>query len=470
MKHLTTIAFWILTISLSAQYSYPYTLPAYLGPDNAIRPYVHEGKVCSLIKSFTPYTHFSLIEIDTATLQFDVTRIDSINTISPSVWWQAFELRSFDSPQRRIAYPLSQDSLFQVLHYSTANGVQSVDTVDAPIDLPWVIRAYSVQDSLYMFVGRNQTPPYYATQILLINKNTGNHALYSDILGMSYIDLGQEVSYVNGHLEWFNGMTQWYRVMPDLTIDTIPGTSPPGGYVNYRSAIEIGSDVYLVGDFVEFTYPTVAQYLPEHHIQVRSPNGNIVKMWFVENNTGAVENAGHAYDPQTESHYLSANILQISQTDPNQEIALSRISADLNQDTATSIWDINLGPEREYQNVGIAYANHHIFMLNRYKQGDTHIPQYEFRIFHESGSELSIEKLQLPSVTVLPNPVSDRLTVECEQLIEDIEIYDSGGKLVVNESVSCRNPVITTAQLGAGVYILECKFSNGNHRQKFIKY
>ncbi len=72
-------------------------------------------------------------------------------------------------------------------------------------------------------------------------------------------------------------------------------------------------------------------------------------------------------------------------------------------------------------------------------------------------------------VTLYPNPVNDKLTVEANETIDKVEIYNLVGALVYSER-SCSDKVeITTADLQSGIYFIRLTTKNASETRRFVK-
>ena len=77
---------------------------------------------------------------------------------------------------------------------------------------------------------------------------------------------------------------------------------------------------------------------------------------------------------------------------------------------------------------------------------------------------------ELNSTTLIyPNPVSDKLTIEAQETLEKVEIYNVLGALVYSQK-SCGEKVeITTADLPAGTYVVRMTTKNATETRRFVK-
>lgn len=88
---------------------------------------------------------------------------------------------------------------------------------------------------------------------------------------------------------------------------------------------------------------------------------------------------------------------------------------------------------------------------------------------HECTTDINAIESE-SSVKVYPNPVSDLLYIESENIINDIRVYDISGKEVINKSVDfSSNTSIDVSNLIGGTYILKVYTDNGVGKYSFIK-
>ena len=83
---------------------------------------------------------------------------------------------------------------------------------------------------------------------------------------------------------------------------------------------------------------------------------------------------------------------------------------------------------------------------------------------YESNHPVSINDIQLPTITLLPNPATTYLTVSGLQS-PSIEIYDLKGRCLITTPSHLEATSINISSLPAGLYLLK----SGNHTAKFIK-
>ena len=74
------------------------------------------------------------------------------------------------------------------------------------------------------------------------------------------------------------------------------------------------------------------------------------------------------------------------------------------------------------------------------------------------------------SFNLYPNPVSEQLTVNCEQVASRIEITNSLGVTVYTESVNLKSKTINLKSFPSGIYFIKLYFGDGTMEvKKFVK-
>ena len=72
-------------------------------------------------------------------------------------------------------------------------------------------------------------------------------------------------------------------------------------------------------------------------------------------------------------------------------------------------------------------------------------------------------------VTLYPNPVNDKLTVEAAESIDKVEIYNLVGTLVYSQRNCASKVEITTADLQSGIYFIRLTTKNASETRRFVK-
>ncbi|HOD88932.1 MAG TPA: choice-of-anchor J domain-containing protein [Bacteroidales bacterium] len=72
------------------------------------------------------------------------------------------------------------------------------------------------------------------------------------------------------------------------------------------------------------------------------------------------------------------------------------------------------------------------------------------------------------SAKVFPNPVSNNLNIECEEKIDNLELYDALGKMLIRKKNVLDNTSIDVSNLNSGIYILKIRTEKGSGEYKVI--
>ncbi|WP_417291679.1 T9SS type A sorting domain-containing protein [Corallibacter sp.] len=88
---------------------------------------------------------------------------------------------------------------------------------------------------------------------------------------------------------------------------------------------------------------------------------------------------------------------------------------------------------------------------------------------YEYDSTLGVDKVSLNtnSVTLYPNPVSDRLFIKSTEIIKTVTIYNVNGQLI--KEVNTLGKSIDVASLPSGLYFVKINTANGETTKKIIK-
>ena len=147
----------------------------------------------------------------------------------------------------------------------------------------------------------------------------------------------------------------------------------------------------------------------------------------------------------------------------------------VNGDTIEFIFeDINLGPN-EKGNV--------LFKLktkNTLSTGDTVANKadiyfdYNFPIETNNANTtfqaLSVSEFEESNIKVFPNPTSSLINIQSNTLIEEIEIFDLKGALLLKEQLGELNYQLNISNFINGVYFLKIRTQYGEQTQKIVKY
>jgi photosystem II stability/assembly factor-like uncharacterized protein len=81
---------------------------------------------------------------------------------------------------------------------------------------------------------------------------------------------------------------------------------------------------------------------------------------------------------------------------------------------------------------------------------------------------VGINELSQNSVTVFPNPAKDLMTIQATSNINEINLYNITGQLVVNKTVNTKKITLNTSDLVAGIYNLKVILDNGTIIKKVV--
>lgn len=92
------------------------------------------------------------------------------------------------------------------------------------------------------------------------------------------------------------------------------------------------------------------------------------------------------------------------------------------------------------------------------------------RVYSISGGTVSVDESKIENLSIYPNPVSDKLSVQCDGTIETLEIYGTSGQLIKIVSVSGNSLVeADLSELKNGAYLVHLKTASGTSIQKIVK-
>ena len=84
-------------------------------------------------------------------------------------------------------------------------------------------------------------------------------------------------------------------------------------------------------------------------------------------------------------------------------------------------------------------------------------------------STLGVGESNGNTVTLYPNPVKDKLTVEAKEAINKVEIYNLVGTLVYSQKNCASKVEITTAELQSGIYFIRLTTKSASETRRFVK-
>jgi Zn-dependent metalloprotease len=78
------------------------------------------------------------------------------------------------------------------------------------------------------------------------------------------------------------------------------------------------------------------------------------------------------------------------------------------------------------------------------------------------------DDLAQETITIVPNPSSDNVTIQANQPIETILLYDLNGRIIKKETPSKLSTNLDISTLNTGIYVLKINFANGNSMSKKV--
>ena len=81
----------------------------------------------------------------------------------------------------------------------------------------------------------------------------------------------------------------------------------------------------------------------------------------------------------------------------------------------------------------------------------------------------SVEELKLDKFSVYPNPVSDLLTIETSELVDEITIYNLLGSAVLNINPDNQTSVLDLSSFSFGMYLVEVRIDDAFKTIKITK-
>ena len=78
---------------------------------------------------------------------------------------------------------------------------------------------------------------------------------------------------------------------------------------------------------------------------------------------------------------------------------------------------------------------------------------------------MAIDDVMNVNFSVYPNPVSDRLNIECGAAVREVNVIDMTGRTVITST----STDINVSALATGVYMVRVATETGMGMQKFVK-
>ena len=80
----------------------------------------------------------------------------------------------------------------------------------------------------------------------------------------------------------------------------------------------------------------------------------------------------------------------------------------------------------------------------------------------------ALDNLELNDLSIFPNPTSSFLTIQSNNLISPISIYDITGKLVLQNKGNSNEIILDISNLNSGLYFIKSNSQNSSIRKRFI--
>ena len=72
-------------------------------------------------------------------------------------------------------------------------------------------------------------------------------------------------------------------------------------------------------------------------------------------------------------------------------------------------------------------------------------------------------------VNIYPNPVNDKLIIEANEAISNVEIYNLTGALVISQECNSEKVEMEVSELQSGVYFIRMTTANATEIRRFVK-
>lgn len=100
--------------------------------------------------------------------------------------------------------------------------------------------------------------------------------------------------------------------------------------------------------------------------------------------------------------------------------------------------------------------------------GNTKEVDADFEL-NKSGTTTSIENEAIEVVSSYPNPGSNTLNLKSDNKIDNIEMLDVKGNIVLSVKVNSKDVSITTSTLASGLYNVKALIYEKEHSFKWVK-
>ena len=108
-------------------------------------------------------------------------------------------------------------------------------------------------------------------------------------------------------------------------------------------------------------------------------------------------------------------------------------------------------------------------MLRCYTDNDIKFKNEEWNIDCDYTTGLN-ENIQDFSIKVYPNPVTDIINIESEEIINNLVVCDNYGKAIIELSTNCKNIVLNMSDWIDGIYYLQIRTDKSELIKTVLKY
>lgn len=84
-------------------------------------------------------------------------------------------------------------------------------------------------------------------------------------------------------------------------------------------------------------------------------------------------------------------------------------------------------------------------------------------------NNLAVDEFDNGSLVMYPNPVEDRLMIECKEVIRQCEVYSLTGELILSVGDATEKAGVSVATLPAGAYLIKIVTDNFTQTCRFVK-
>ncbi len=122
-----------------------------------------------------------------------------------------------------------------------------------------------------------------------------------------------------------------------------------------------------------------------------------------------------------------------------------------------------------FTDLGLTLPNYLQFKLGSTSDLNTTVVWFDNIYFSVDQGTTGVNDVELIDVSVYPNPTQNTWSINTDQNIKRIEVYDISGKMVKTNTPNSTNFVIDASNLNFGVYIAKVETSEGMNQVKLIR-